>query len=195
MYKHTSRPPCHACAPCVGPPPPPRRAQLYIGSLVPGAVTDMSLRQLFDAAVSALAPSPSGLSPVVNTNLHSDGRYAFVEFRTPEDATTALLLNGQVGVLRQLIRLSVWLAGWPAGCPSWGNDICPCHAAPRRALPPPPCRRHRCLTTFTTTRPAHAHPAAPSPTPPPNPPHPSSPVPLPLPPRPHAHPRSTCWAR
>ncbi len=77
--------------------PPP--LQLYIGNLVPGAVTDVALRQLFNATLLAAFPpsAPGEPDPVSNVNLHSEGRYAFVEFRSPEMATAALALNNQVG--------------------------------------------------------------------------------------------------
>ena len=42
-------------------------------------------------------PPPAGYDPVVNVNVHTDGRYAFVELRTPDMATASLQLNGQVG--------------------------------------------------------------------------------------------------
>jgi hypothetical protein len=38
----------------------------------------------------------SGLDAVVNVSMHSEGRYAFVELRTPEMASAALQLSGQV---------------------------------------------------------------------------------------------------
>lgn len=60
------------------------------------AVTPLS--QVFNTALAAAFPHEMipGIDPVVNVNLHSDGRYAFVEFRTPQMATSALSLNGQV---------------------------------------------------------------------------------------------------
>ena len=36
------------------------------------------------------------LPAVVNVSMHSEGRYAFVELRTPEMATAALQVSGQV---------------------------------------------------------------------------------------------------
>jgi hypothetical protein len=80
--------------PALAPLPCPACLQLYIGGLISGAVTDVALRQLFDAALMTMSPVPPTLPPVVNVNMHSDGRYAFVEFRTPEDASVALALNG-----------------------------------------------------------------------------------------------------
>ncbi|EFJ49883.1 hypothetical protein VOLCADRAFT_89331 [Volvox carteri f. nagariensis] len=84
--------------------------ELYIGNLVPGAVTDVALRQLFNTTLVAAFPVTGSAEPVVNVNLHSDGRYAFVEFRTPEMATAALALNAQVQLLGQTISV-----GRPSG--------------------------------------------------------------------------------
>ncbi|GFR46356.1 hypothetical protein Agub_g7864 [Astrephomene gubernaculifera] len=84
--------------------------ELYIGNLVPGAVTDVALRQLFNTTLAAAFPVSPGVEPVVNVNLHSDGRYAFVEFRSPEMATAALALNAQVQLLGQTISV-----GRPSG--------------------------------------------------------------------------------
>ncbi|PNW71153.1 hypothetical protein CHLRE_16g695450v5 [Chlamydomonas reinhardtii] len=86
--------------------------ELYIGNLVPGAVTDVALRQLFNATLLAAFPptQPGEADPVANVNLHSEGRYAFVEFRSPEMATAALALNNQVQLLGQTISV-----GRPSG--------------------------------------------------------------------------------
>lgn len=96
-------------------PPPPLctcAPQLYVGNLVPGAVNDMTLRQLFSSALTSVFPQAAtpGMEPVISVNLHSDGRYAFVEFRTPEMATAALSLNGVVQLLGQAISV-----GRPSG--------------------------------------------------------------------------------
>ncbi|KAG2441448.1 hypothetical protein HXX76_003071 [Chlamydomonas incerta] len=86
--------------------------ELYIGNLVPGAVTDVALRQLFNATLLAAFPptAPGEPDPVAGVNLHSEGRYAFVEFRSPEMATAALALNNQVQLLGQTISV-----GRPSG--------------------------------------------------------------------------------
>ncbi|KAG2485483.1 hypothetical protein HYH03_015757 [Edaphochlamys debaryana] len=83
--------------------------ELYIGNLVPGAVTADALKQLFNTTLVAAFPA-AGTDPVVAVNLHSDGRYAFVEFRSPEMATAALALNAQVQLLGQTISV-----GRPSG--------------------------------------------------------------------------------
>ena len=48
-------------------------------------------------AISAALQMVASLDPVVNVSMHSEGRYAFVELRTPEMASAALQLSGQVG--------------------------------------------------------------------------------------------------
>lgn len=52
----------------------------------------------------------AGMDAVVNVSMHSEGRYAFVELRTPEMATAALQLSGQVQLLGQPIS-----CGRPSG--------------------------------------------------------------------------------
>lgn len=42
---------------------------------------------------------------MVSVNVHKDGRYAFVEFRSPEYATAALQLNGQVTLMGTTISI------------------------------------------------------------------------------------------
>lgn len=86
--------------------------QVYVGNLVPGLVSEASLRQLFNSALSAAFPDSSrpGMEPVISVSMHSDGRYAFVELRTPEMATAALQLSGQVQLFGQSISV-----GRPSG--------------------------------------------------------------------------------
>ena len=68
-----------------------------MGNLVAGLVTEDALRQLFNSTMAAAFPGSMmpGLDPVVSVSLHSEGRYAFVELRTPEMATAALQLSNQ----------------------------------------------------------------------------------------------------
>ena len=72
--------------------------QVYVGNLTPGVVTDVTLRQIFTAYLTPLFPDSAtpGMDSVVNVNMHSDGRYAFVELRTPDMATASLGLSGTV---------------------------------------------------------------------------------------------------
>lgn len=71
---------------------------MYIGNLAGGVVTEDALRQLFNSTMAAAFPTQmvAGLDAVVNVSMHSEGRYAFVELRSPEMATAALQLSGQV---------------------------------------------------------------------------------------------------
>eukprot|EP00955_Chlamydomonas_euryale_P044856 352987-Chlamydomonas_euryale.AAC.2 len=72
--------------------------EVYIGNLVAGAVSDTMLVQIFNTALAVRFPASStpGMEPVIRANIHSSGKYAFVEFRTPEMATASLDLSGQV---------------------------------------------------------------------------------------------------
>ncbi|KIZ01571.1 Splicing factor U2af large subunit B [Monoraphidium neglectum] len=81
--------------------------ELYIGNLAAGMVTADALRQVFDSALMAAYPESAlpGAAPVVNCNVHKDGKYGFVEFRTPEYATAALQLNGSVHLMGTTISI------------------------------------------------------------------------------------------
>ncbi|BDA43929.1 probable splicing factor U2af large subunit B at C-terminar half [Coccomyxa sp. Obi] len=86
--------------------------EVYVGNLVAGLVTDDALRQLFNSTMAAAFPnlSAQGLEAVVSVSMHSEGRYAFVELRTPEMASAALQLSNQVQLLGQSISV-----GRPSG--------------------------------------------------------------------------------
>ena len=95
------------------------RLQVYVGNLMAGLVTEDALRQLFNSTMRAAYPAqcPPGMEPVVSVSLHSEGRYAFVELRTPEMASAALQLSNQV--LCSLLCLSMQLVpcqGYPLSC-------------------------------------------------------------------------------
>uniref|UniRef100_A0A061RZ22 RRM domain-containing protein n=1 Tax=Tetraselmis sp. GSL018 TaxID=582737 RepID=A0A061RZ22_9CHLO len=70
--------------------------EVYVGNLALGLVTEDVLRTLFNNALKVAFPdySTPGMEPVVNVSMHSDGRYAFVELRTPEMASEALKISG-----------------------------------------------------------------------------------------------------
>ena len=86
--------------------------QVYVGNLVSGLVTEEALRQLFNSTMQAAFPDKqiAGLDPVVNVSMHSEGRYAFVELRSPDMASAALQLSNQVQLLGQPISV-----GRPSG--------------------------------------------------------------------------------
>ena len=71
---------------------------MYVGNLVAGLVTEDALRQLFNSTMAAAFPAHvvPGMDAVVSVSLHSEGRYAFVELRSPEMASAALQLSNQV---------------------------------------------------------------------------------------------------
>ena len=63
---------------------------------------------------------------MVNVSVHTEGRYAFVELRTPDMATASLQLNGQA-------RGGV---GAGAGSGAASQDLLPNMAATRSGGPP-----------------------------------------------------------
>jgi splicing factor U2AF subunit len=69
-----------------------------VGNLVAGLVTEDALRQLFNSTMAAAFPGNMvpGMDAVVSVSMHSEGRYAFVELRSPEMASAALQLSNQV---------------------------------------------------------------------------------------------------
>ena len=69
---------------------------MYIGNLIPGQVRKEHIRRLFDESLSQVYPkySTPGLQPVVSINMHTGGKYCFVELRDEEMADLALDLNG-----------------------------------------------------------------------------------------------------
>ena len=71
-----------------------------MGNLVAGLVTEDALRQLFNTTMAAAFPAQAvpGLDAVVSVSMHSEGRYAFVELRTPDMASAALQLSNQASV-------------------------------------------------------------------------------------------------
>eukprot|EP00884_Botryococcus_braunii_P018779 jgi/Botrbrau1/5585/Bobra.97_2s0015.1 len=86
--------------------------EVYVGNLTAGLVTEEALRQLFNTTMKAAFPDKvqPGLEPVVSVSMHSEGRYAFIELRTPEMASAALTLSNQVQLLGQSISV-----GRPSG--------------------------------------------------------------------------------
>ncbi|KAJ1566812.1 hypothetical protein HK405_008320 [Cladochytrium tenue] len=80
------------------PPPQPtniaRQARrLYVGGIPVGASED-ALMSFFNQSVSSITMSENGNLPVIAVQINHEKNYAFVEFRTPEDATAAMALDG-----------------------------------------------------------------------------------------------------
>ena len=68
--------------------------KLYIGNL-PSGMTPPSLIKMLNIALLTLKPEDfSPGEPVINAWVSPDGHYAFVEFRTAEEATKGFILNG-----------------------------------------------------------------------------------------------------
>ena len=90
-----------------------------MGNLVSGLVAEDALRQLFNSTMRAAFPDKlvMNLDPVVSVSLHSEGRYAFVELRTPEMATAALQLSNQVRLLVHCCHLPASAGGCPRAWP------------------------------------------------------------------------------
>lgn len=86
--------------------------EVYIGNLGGTQITAEALRDMFNSTMLAAFGDKvvPGLDPVVNVAMQPEGRFAFVEFRTPEMATASLDLSGKV----QLLGVSLSI-GRPAG--------------------------------------------------------------------------------
>lgn len=67
--------------------------EIYIGNLAIGTVSPEILREFFNAALAGMVPDPVTNPPCINVNWDGSGRFAFVEFRTPELATAAMMLD------------------------------------------------------------------------------------------------------
>jgi len=69
-----------------------KQREVYVGNLTTGMVSAPLLADLFNRALSTLQPHPAPPA-VVNVNMDSAGKFAFVEMRTEELATAALMLD------------------------------------------------------------------------------------------------------
>ena len=67
---------------------------------------------------------PPGVDAVCSVSMHSEGRYAFVELRTPEMASAALQLSNQA---RRLAAASPWMIS--GSCFSGNRAFRSCKAA------------------------------------------------------------------
>jgi len=70
-----------------------KQREVYVGNLTIGVVTEMMIRELFNGALATLVPDPHTNPPVVNCQLDPTGRFAFVELRSEELATSAMSLD------------------------------------------------------------------------------------------------------
>jgi len=69
--------------------------RIYVGNLPIGiGLTDAQVTEFFNTAMMAAGLAQGGTPPVISTWLSSEGKFGFVEFRSPEEATSALMLDG-----------------------------------------------------------------------------------------------------
>lgn len=73
-----------------------KQREVYVGNLAVGQVLEHHLQQLFNQSLAQAFPETAqpGKEAVKSINMHTEGKYAFVEFRDANMATTALHLDG-----------------------------------------------------------------------------------------------------
>ncbi len=78
-----------------------------MGNLAAGLVTPQILREFFDQSLVSIFEhfTAPGMLPVVRVDLGKDGKFAFVELRTPEMVTASLDLNG-IALLGATLNIS-----------------------------------------------------------------------------------------
>lgn len=67
-----------------------KQREIYIGNLAIGIISRELLKEFFDQCFAHMVPDPAANPPVVNVNMDTTGRFAFVEFRNRMMATKAL---------------------------------------------------------------------------------------------------------
>ena len=70
-----------------------KQREVYVGNLAIGAVNDVMLRELFNAALAQFVPDPVTNPPVVSVTMDGSGRFGFVELRTEELSSDAMKLD------------------------------------------------------------------------------------------------------
>jgi splicing factor U2AF subunit len=70
-----------------------KQREVYVGNLVIGSVSDLMLRELFNAALAHFVSDPVTRPPVVSVTMDGSGRFGFVELRTEELAAEAMKLD------------------------------------------------------------------------------------------------------
>ena len=122
--------------------------ELYVGNLTVGLVTAAMLKELFSAPLMTLPGSDKGdgVPPVVDARVDLGGKFAFVEFRDEELATTALSLFNTMelcGRPMQVARPTGYVPTEQSGVPPQpmlmpGQALGALAAAGGGAAPPPP---------------------------------------------------------
>jgi len=75
-----------------------KQREVYVGNLAIGAIDRKLIEEFFNQALSHMVSDPVTGPPVINVNMDSQGRFAFVEFRARELANQALLMDKLVEV-------------------------------------------------------------------------------------------------
>lgn len=74
--------------------------EVYVGGLVPGAVTENMIRDLFNATLSTAFPEKcKGIDPVLRITMSGDGKYCFLELLSPDMTNACLQLSGQIPLM------------------------------------------------------------------------------------------------
>ncbi|KAF9908282.1 U2 small nuclear RNA auxiliary factor 2 [Linnemannia zychae] len=72
-----------------------QQRRLYCGNL-PLGINEESLADFFNQTMMSMSLTTSSGAPVVSVHINFEKNYAFVEFRTPEEATAAMAFDGIV---------------------------------------------------------------------------------------------------
>jgi len=116
--------------------------RIYVGNLPIGiGLTDAQVTEFFNTAMMAAGLAQGGTPPVISTWLSSEGKFGFVEFRTPEEATSGLMLDG-CNFMGRTLRLGrpkdympIDAAGGSLGVPLGLGLAMPSSATSANALP------------------------------------------------------------
>ena len=75
--------------------------EVYIGNIIPGAVTESMLRELFRTTLTAAFPDKcqGGIDPVIQISLGPEQKFCFMEVLTPEMASACLDLTGKISLM------------------------------------------------------------------------------------------------
>lgn len=82
-----------------------KQREIYIGNLAVGITTKELLREFFDQVFAHQVPDPAANPPVVNVNMDTGGRFAFVEFQNREMATKALEMDKVVDLCGRVMNI------------------------------------------------------------------------------------------
>jgi splicing factor U2AF 65 kDa subunit len=120
-----------------------KQREVYIGNLAIGSTTSEVLKDFFNQAMAHLVPDPVNGPPVHNINMDAQGRFAFVEFISPELAEKALVMDRVVEIYGRAMHI-----GRPKGYVELppGTDKS-AYALPQAKAMPPPTAQGGAATT------------------------------------------------